>query len=86
MAGNGWALPPAGKPDESPRRPLDGRCSCRFNCGDCLVDDDVRRRRCAPVVTWGEEGEARLMEWLREGKLASSLCRTRRGELMAYVG
>lgn len=23
--------------------------------------DDVRRRRCAPVVTWVEEGDARLL-------------------------
>ena len=33
----------------------------------------MRRRRCAPVVTWVEEGEARLMKSQREEKLASSL-------------
>ena len=35
--------------------------------------DEVRRRRCAPVVTWVEEGEARLMNSQREEKPASSL-------------
>ena len=75
IGGNGWAWPPVGKPDEAPRRLPDGRCSCRFNCGACLVVDDVRRRRCAPVVTWEEEGEARLMKLRNEEKLASSLNR-----------
>ena len=28
--------------------------------------DDVRRRRCAPVVTWVKDGEARLMISQRE--------------------
>lgn len=70
MGDNGWAKPPVGKPDEAPRRLLDGRCSCNSNCGGV---DDVRRRRCAPVVTWVEEGEARLMKSQGEEKLASSL-------------
>ena len=35
--------------------------------------DDVRLRRCAPLITWVEDGEARLMTWKREEKLASSL-------------
>ena len=47
--------------------------------------DDVRRRRWAPVVTWVEEGDARLMKSRREEKLASSLKRGRRRELIAYV-
>ena len=34
--------------------------------------DDVRRRRCAPVVTWVEEGDARLMNSRRKEKLVSS--------------
>ena len=45
--------------------------------------DDVRRRRWAPVVTWVEEGDARLMNSRREEKLASSLKRGRRRELIA---
>ena len=47
--------------------------------------DDVRRRRWAPVVTWVEDGDARLMKSRREEKLASSLKRGRRRELIAYV-
>ena len=35
--------------------------------------DDVRRRRCAPVVVWVEEGDARLINSPREAKLVSSL-------------
>ena len=47
--------------------------------------DDVRRRRWAPVVTWVEDGDARLMKSRREEKLDSSLKRGRRRELIAYV-
>lgn len=49
--------------------------------------DDVRRRRCAPVVTWVEEGEARMMSWQREEKLASSLGRSEYdvAKMIAYV-
>ena len=47
--------------------------------------DDVRRRRWAPVFTWVEEGDARLMKFKREEKLASSLESGRRRELIAYV-
>ena len=47
--------------------------------------DDVRRRRWAPVVTWVEEGDARLMNSRREEKLASSLKRGRCRELNADV-
>lgn len=85
MGGNCWVWPPVGKPDEAPRRLPEGRCSCRSNCGGCLVLDDVRRRRWAPVVTWVEEGDARLMKSRREEKLASSLESGRRRELIAYV-
>ena len=77
--------PPVGKPDEAPRRLLDGRCSCRSNWGGCLEPEDVRRRRCAPVVTWVGEGDARLIYSQREEKLASSLGRVGRRELIGYV-
>ena len=39
--------------------------------------DEVRRRRCAPVVTCVEEGEARLINPHREENLTSSLGRVR---------
>ena len=49
--------------------------------------DDVRRRRCAPVVTWVEEGEARLMKPGREKKLAFRCGGRNRRDilLIAYV-
>ena len=44
------------------------------------MPDEVRRRRWAPVVTWVEEGDARLMKSRREEKWASSFDRGRRRE------
>ena len=47
--------------------------------------DEVRRLRCAPVVTCVEEGEARLINSHREENLASKLGRVRGRKLIAYV-
>lgn len=60
MVGNGWAKPFAGSPDEAPGCCFDDCGSCRFNVGLGLVTDDARRRRCDPIETCVEAGEARL--------------------------
>ena len=74
MGGKGWAKPPVGRPDEAPpTEALELRLgSWRLRVGtEGCAAEDVRRRRCAPVWTCVDDGDARVARfWVYIGSRA----------------